>query len=39
VFADLVKQFESEDEFGKDELARLIEVEGPLEILQLMLQE
>ncbi len=39
VFADLVKQFESEDEFGEDELARLIEAEGPLEILQLMLQE
>ncbi|CAK9194111.1 unnamed protein product [Sphagnum troendelagicum] len=39
VFADLVKQFESEDEFGEDELAKLIEAEGPLEILQLMLQE
>jgi hypothetical protein len=39
VFADLVKQFESEDEFGEDELAKLIEAKGPLEILQLMLQE
>jgi len=39
VFADLVKQFESEDEFGEDELARLIKAEGPLEILQLLLQE
>jgi hypothetical protein len=29
VFADLVKQFESEDEFGEDELAKLIEAEGP----------
>ncbi len=38
VFADLVKQFESEDEFGEDELAKLIEAEGPLEIQQLMLQ-
>jgi hypothetical protein len=34
-----MKQFESEDEFGEDELAKLIEAEGPLEILQLMLQE
>ncbi|CAN5966763.1 unnamed protein product [Sphagnum jensenii] len=39
VFADLVKQFEFEVEFGEDELARLIEAKGPLEILQLMLQE
>jgi hypothetical protein len=39
VFADLVKQFESEDEFGEDELAKLIEAEGPPEILQLILQE
>jgi tellurite resistance protein len=39
VFAELVKQFESEDEFGEDELAKLIEVEGPSEILRLILQE
>jgi hypothetical protein len=39
VFVDLVMQFESEDDFGEDELAKLIEAEGPLEILQLMLQE
>ncbi len=38
VFADLVRQYESEDEFGEDELAKLIEVEGPPEILQLILQ-
>jgi predicted aspartyl protease len=38
VFADLVRQYESEDEFGGDELAKLIEVEGPPEILQLILQ-
>jgi hypothetical protein len=37
VFADLVKQYESEDEFGGDELAKLIEAEGPPEILQLIL--
>ncbi len=39
VLADLMKQCESEDEFGEDEMAKLIEAEGPLEILQLMLQE
>jgi hypothetical protein len=39
VFADLVKQFESEDEFGEDGLGKLIEAEGPLEILQLILLE
>ncbi len=39
VFADLVKQYESVDEFGEDELAKLIEAEGPSEILQLILQE
>jgi predicted aspartyl protease len=39
VLADLVKQCESEDEFGEDELAKLVEAEGPPEILQLMLQE
>jgi hypothetical protein len=33
-----VRQYESEDEFGDDELAKLIEVEGPPEILQLILQ-
>ncbi len=38
VFVDLVKQYESEDEFGGDELAKLIEAEGPPEILQLILQ-
>jgi hypothetical protein len=38
VFADLVRQYESEDEFGDDELAKLIEAEGPPEILQLILQ-
>jgi hypothetical protein len=32
-----VKQYESEDEFGEDELAKLIEAEGPPEILQLIL--
>jgi hypothetical protein len=37
VFADLVRQYESEDEFGGDELAKLIEAEGPPEILQLIL--
>jgi hypothetical protein len=39
VFADLVKQFESKDEFGEDELAKLIKAEGLPEILQLILQE
>jgi hypothetical protein len=39
VFADLVKQFEYEDEFGEDELAKLIEAEGLPKILQLILQE
>jgi predicted aspartyl protease len=39
VLADLMKQCESEDEFGEDEMAKLIEAEGPPEILQLMLQE
>jgi hypothetical protein len=39
VFAELVKQFEAEDEFGEDELAKLIEAEGPPEILRLILQE
>ncbi len=38
VFADLVRQYESEDEFGEDELAKLIKAEGPPEILQLILQ-
>jgi len=38
VFADLVRQYESEDEFGGGELAKLIEAEGPPEILQLILQ-
>jgi hypothetical protein len=33
VVADPVKQIESEDEFGEDELGKLIEAEGPLEIL------
>jgi hypothetical protein len=39
VFAELVKQFEAEDEFGEDELAKLIEAKGPPEILRLILQE
>jgi hypothetical protein len=39
VVADPVKQIEYEDEFGEDELGKLIESEGPPEILQLMLQE
>ncbi len=39
VFVDLMKQFEYEDEFGEDELAKLIEAKGPPEILQLILQE
>jgi hypothetical protein len=39
VVADLVKQIESEDEFGEDELGKLIEAEGSSEILQLILQE
>ncbi len=39
MFVDLVKQFESEDVFGEDGLGKLIEAEGPSEILQLILQE
>jgi hypothetical protein len=34
-----VKQVDYEDEFGEDELERLVKLEGPPEILQLILQE
>jgi hypothetical protein len=34
-----MKQFDYEDEFGEDELEKLVKSEGPLEILQLILQE
>jgi len=34
-----VRQVDYEDEFGDDELEKLVTSEGPLEILQLILQE
>ncbi len=34
-----LKQVDFEDEFGNDELEKLVELEGPPEILQLILQE
>jgi hypothetical protein len=37
--ASPVKQIEYEDEFGEDELGKLVESEGAPEILQLILQK
>jgi hypothetical protein len=37
--SSLVKQVDYEDEFGKDELEKLVKLKGPPEILQLILQE
>jgi hypothetical protein len=39
VVSSLVKQVDYEDEFGEDELEKLVKSEGLLEILQLILQE